>query len=144
VFGVPNHVRAMAIKLPSYLHRNRHGVFGFRVVMPQHLRLLFPAREYRVSLHTTDKKQARQIALSLAGFTQDRFRKMSGQEDNCLGAEFSKGFKLSEKSSQRSFFCLFRGARFLASGMSESDIARKLAVARQTVATWEHRMGVGG
>lgn len=70
----------MSIKLPAYLHRNRHGVFGFRVVIPKALRVSFPANEYRLSVCTTNKKQAKQIAIRMAGFTQDYFHRVS-----CMG-----------------------------------------------------------
>lgn len=44
----------MPIRLPSYLHRNRFGVFGFRVVIPRNLRVFFIAIEHRISLGTAD------------------------------------------------------------------------------------------
>ncbi len=37
-----------------------------------------------------------------------------------------------------------KGAKLLARGMSKSEVARELGVARQTVATWEQRLAEGG
>lgn len=66
----------MSIKLPAYLHRNRHGVFGFRVVIPKALRLSFPVSEYRLSVGTSNKRHAKQIAVRLASFTQGYFHRV--------------------------------------------------------------------
>lgn len=56
----------MAIRFPSHLHRNRCGIFGFRVVIPRPLRVFFTSREYRLSLGTADLRAASRIALSLS------------------------------------------------------------------------------
>lgn len=37
-----------------------------------------------------------------------------------------------------------QGAKLLARGISKSEVARQLGVARQTVATWEQRLAEGG
>jgi len=82
----------MSIKLPAYLHRNRHGVFGFRIVIPKALRVSFPASEYRLSVGTTNKKQAKRIALRMAGFTQEyfhRIRRMSANDNEVPGLSFA-------------------------------------------------------
>lgn len=81
----------MSIKLPAYLHRNRHGIYGFRIVIPKALRVSFPAHEYRLSVRTNNKKQAKQIAVRLASFTQDYFHKvsrMSTHGDELPGSRF--------------------------------------------------------
>lgn len=86
----------MSIKLPAYLHRNRHGVFGFRVVIPRALRLSFPAYEYRLSVGTTNKKHAKRIALRMASFTQEYFHKvrlMSANDIEVPGFSFAKDLK---------------------------------------------------
>lgn len=44
----------MAIRLPSYLHRNRCGIYGFRIVIPLDVRVFFKSKEYRVTLCLTD------------------------------------------------------------------------------------------
>ncbi|MDQ7968993.1 MAG: hypothetical protein REI95_05055, partial [Oxalicibacterium faecigallinarum] len=70
------------ISLPSYLHRNRHAVFGFRVVIPTDLRQYFPLKEYRLSLRTASLCEAKPIALSLCHFVQchfHRIRKLGGR-----------------------------------------------------------------
>lgn len=63
----------MALRLPSHLHRNRHGIFGFRVVIPADLRLSFASREYRVSLRTADRRHAAHAALTLSVFVHQYF-----------------------------------------------------------------------
>lgn len=59
----------MAIRLTSHLHKNRYGVFGFRLVIPRDLRLLFPQNEVRISLRTTNKTIAASLALRLTVVT---------------------------------------------------------------------------
>jgi hypothetical protein len=65
----------MPTRLPSYLHRNRCGVLGLRVVIPSNLRLFFPIKEYRLSLKTSALSEAKSIAHGLAGFVHNHFRK---------------------------------------------------------------------
>ncbi len=87
----------MSIKLPAYLHRNRHGVFGFRVVIPRALRVSFPATEYRLSVGTANKRQAKQVAVRLASFSQDYFhrvRRMSTIDKGLPGAGFAAELQL--------------------------------------------------
>lgn len=87
----------MSIKLPAYLHRNRHGVFGFRVVIPKALRVSFPANEYRLSVGTANKRHAKQVAVRLAGFAQDYFhkvRRMSMDDKGLPGAGFAAELQL--------------------------------------------------
>jgi len=59
----------MPIRLPSRLHRNRHGVFGFRVVIPSDVRIFFTSREYRLSLCTSEQRLAARISQGLSVFT---------------------------------------------------------------------------
>lgn len=87
----------MSIKLPAYLHRNRHGVFGFRVVIPRALRVSFPANEYRLSIGTSNKRHAKQVAIRLAGFAQDYFhrvRRMSTSNKGLPGSGFAAELQL--------------------------------------------------
>lgn len=87
----------MSIKLPAYLHRNRHGVFGFRVVIPRALRVSFPATEYRLSVGTANKRQAKQVAVRLASFSQDYFHRvrcMSTIDKGLPGAGFAAELQL--------------------------------------------------
>lgn len=62
--------------LSSRLHRNRHGVFGFRVVVPLHLRPFFAQREFRLTLRTTDRKVAKQCARHLNASLAALFRRI--------------------------------------------------------------------
>lgn len=78
----------MAIRLPSYLHRNRYGVFGFRVVIPRDLRLYFSQNEFRMSLSTGERQRARRLAFGLAFYAQEQFQKlraMNNQQQNGSG-----------------------------------------------------------
>ena len=44
----------MPIKLPSYVYRNRRGIFCFRVLFPRARAQVNLQREVRVSLRTAD------------------------------------------------------------------------------------------
>jgi len=73
----------MTIRLPSYLHRNRCGIYGFRIVIPQAIRVCFKSNEYRVTLFTAEKRRAKQLAFGLTNFVHAHFdsirrKKMSG------------------------------------------------------------------
>ncbi|MDB5773009.1 MAG: site-specific recombinase, invertase Pin [Burkholderia sp.] len=48
----------MPTRLPSYLHRNRCGVLGFRVVIPSNLRLFFPDTTNGVDDVTPELREA--------------------------------------------------------------------------------------
>lgn len=72
----------MTITLPSYLHRNRHGIFGFRLVVPTRLRRHFEAKHYRFSLGTTNKNRAKSLALKLASLTWQTYQSMSHMSDD--------------------------------------------------------------
>lgn len=66
----------MSIRLSSHLHRNRYGVYGFRIVIPRDLRLSFPRREIRISLRTTSRTAAKPLALRFTLLTQNYFDKI--------------------------------------------------------------------
>lgn len=54
------------MRLPAHLHKSRHGVFYFRIVLPAHLRAMFGGqREIKRSLMTRDPKIAKLSAYSL-------------------------------------------------------------------------------
>jgi len=82
----------VAIKIPSYLHRNKHGFFGFRVVVPSDLRVFRRHKEFRVSLRTRNKNSAKRHALPLTIMINnvfDRIRSASSVEEACkVGDEF--------------------------------------------------------
>jgi hypothetical protein len=52
----------MALATPTYLHVSRHGVFYFRITVPQGLRALFGSREIRHSLKTRERRTAIPLA----------------------------------------------------------------------------------
>ena len=69
--------QSMAIRFPSYLHRNRHNIFGFRIAIPTSLRVESCSKECRVSLRTSDVKQAKRLARELGWFTQAYFSRLT-------------------------------------------------------------------
>src|SRR5690242_16459785 len=48
----------MPVRLPSYIYRNRCGIFYFRVILPVALAIADAQREFRVSLHTPERSAA--------------------------------------------------------------------------------------
>ena len=56
----------MPVRLPSYIYRNRCGIFYFRVVLPSALATADAQREFRVSLHTPERELAVSTARYLA------------------------------------------------------------------------------
>lgn len=66
----------MTIRLASRLHRNRYGVYGFRVVIPRDLRVCFSCNEFRVSLRTSNTTQAKKIAAKYSSVTDSYFDKI--------------------------------------------------------------------
>ena len=69
------------MRLPSHLHRNRLGVFGFRVVIPSHLRSHFRQGEFRVTLRTRDPARACILAQQLAAFFRPRLPPITRMND---------------------------------------------------------------
>jgi len=66
----------MTIRLASRLHKNRYGVFGFRVVIPQDLRVCLSRNEFRVSLRTSNITQAKKLAARYSAVTDNYFEKI--------------------------------------------------------------------
>jgi hypothetical protein len=54
------------MRVPSYLHRNRHGVYGFRAVIPKRFRVAFTQREFRLTLGTSRICDAKRLARLLS------------------------------------------------------------------------------
>jgi integrase len=82
----------MPVRLPSYIYRNRCGIFYFRVVVPHAIATSSGSREFRLSLRTADRTEAigasRYIALhvtelfdKLRAFTQDETSEMPHRMD---------------------------------------------------------------
>ena len=70
------------MRLPSRLHLNRHGVFGFRVLIPQSLRARFPCPQYRLTLRTRDPAAARALAHHLNAYLHVRIARIHRMNDN--------------------------------------------------------------
>ena len=64
----------MAVRIASHLHKNRYGVFGFRLVIPHDLRLSFQKNEVRISLRTKEKAVAKRLALRLKIVIDEYFK----------------------------------------------------------------------
>lgn len=75
----------MAIRLPSHLHRNRHGTFGFRIVVPRDLRGCFPQTHYRLSLFTADHRHAARLAVGLTTYVQSYFANLPCRASHGIG-----------------------------------------------------------
>lgn len=81
----------MAYRLPAHLHRNRHGMLYFRLVVPTDIRHLLSQREIYRSLSTSSVRQAADSAQALkiafgAIFRQLRTLVMSEQEKSAQEA----------------------------------------------------------
>ena len=83
-------VSAVGYRLPSNLHRNRHGALYFRLTVPEDLRNVIGQREIYRSLHTCGVREAAHAAQTLriafrAIFSDLRIR-MSDDETNASSA----------------------------------------------------------
>lgn len=79
----------MRIKLPSYLHQNRHGIFGFRV-----------------TLKTTEKRLAKHFASGLAVFTATcikKIRRMKNKAPNTPLIDFLNQFDAERQRIGQNF-----------------------------------------
>ena len=65
----------MPIRLTSHLHKNRYGIFGFRIVVPKSLQVSSMQKECRLSLSTSNYADAKHLALQLSCFTQNYLKK---------------------------------------------------------------------
>jgi integrase len=77
-----------SVRLPSRLHRNRHGVFGYRVLIPRSLRSVFAQPAFRVTLHTTNPVPAKKIAQHLNTYLNTfyaRIQQMNPEKARMLG-----------------------------------------------------------
>lgn len=91
----------MSFTFPSYLHRNRHSIFGFRVVIPADLRQYFPIKEYRLSLRTASVCEAKPLALSLSHFVNTHFNRTRKLGGKGMESENSKFLELLTAEKNR-------------------------------------------
>lgn len=70
------------IRLPSYLHCNRYGIYGFRIVIPLDVRVFFKRNEYRMTLFTAERQRAKQLAFGLGTFVHATFDKIRRKNMN--------------------------------------------------------------
>ena len=54
------------MKIPSYLQRNRYGIFHFRRAVPQCLRAILGKGEIVRSMHTREPREAAQLSRMFA------------------------------------------------------------------------------
>lgn len=73
--GVPM-TTTNSIKFSSRLHLNRYGLYGFRLVIPKRLRVLFEQSEYRISLKTRNKELAKSRAFKLITLVNASFERI--------------------------------------------------------------------
>lgn len=76
------------MRVPSYLHRNRHGVYGFRAVIPKRLRVRFAQHEFRLTLGTSRICDAKRLARLLSAVLLAHLAflpKMSSDDANAQG-----------------------------------------------------------
>lgn len=126
------------MRLPTYIYRSRHGVYFFRIVVPQELReALSGQREIKRSLRTRDKRKALVQARSLALDLYPVFAKAVAMtpkssppsiEDVLARAEESR--KLTITGPQ----VLPDGSRVAYTVKTDSDSPHELAVADATAA----------
>ena len=64
------------MKLPSYLVRNRFGIFYFRIVFPQLVRDILCKKETRKSLRTHDRKIAMEMSLEFQKLNRRLFKEI--------------------------------------------------------------------
>lgn len=73
--GVPMRTQR-PVKFSSRLHLNRYGIYGFRLVIPKRLRILFDQSEYRLSLKTSNKELAKLRAFKLEALVRVHFERI--------------------------------------------------------------------
>ncbi|OOZ34773.1 DUF6538 domain-containing protein [Solemya velesiana gill symbiont] len=115
----------MSVKLPSYLQRNRFGVFHFRRVIPNDLRSIVGKREFQRTLRTHETIKAIPMARILAlqtdqWFAELRMRKTkkSYPKPDCCTVKFSGPELCVEKEFKPEDF-----AAMSAAGMSPEEIS---------------------
>jgi integrase len=65
------------IRIPSHIHRSRHGIWFFRVVVPKNLRRALDGRgEIKKSLGTRDAREALRVARPLAFAAKELFARL--------------------------------------------------------------------
>ena len=125
----------MPIRLPSHLHRNRCGIYGFRVVIPKDLRVSFSQREIRLSLRTSSRRAAKRRALRLAFMTNDYFERI--RRAPTLDDAIALGQDYIESLGSVSFDDLTESIRELlphAEGTTNELVTRLIALREQSSA----------
>lgn len=129
----------MAVRFPSYLHRNLCGIYGFRFVVTRDLRGTFAYSERRVSLQTPILRVAKTVAYSLAHYAGHRLvliRAMREDEAKASAEQF-----LSDLVAERDRI----GVRFGEVTLSKATSAERMNDAgqrfRQLLAFIGHPIG---
>ena len=92
----------MPIRLPSYVYRNRCGIFRFRVVFPRALAQVNRQREVRVSLRTADRAAAIGLARYFSHRVQSLFDSLRAMTDETKTPDVDH-FKLWLKAVSESY-----------------------------------------
>ncbi|MET0380202.1 MAG: DUF6538 domain-containing protein, partial [Spongiibacteraceae bacterium] len=91
----------MPIKLPSYLYRNRYGIFYFRITQPADLRTQFGYRETRISLRTPDRVVAVSVARHLTLRLEGHWRALRQMDEKDLESSKPSPLLALLKETQR-------------------------------------------
>jgi hypothetical protein len=143
----------MSIRLSSHLHRNRYGIFGFRIVVPRDLRSWFRCTEFRVTLKTGETQVAKQLAAHLTVLTCERFnrlRRMSADARLSAAAQILN--EIDTERSDRGAACLPMRAtgeravcsvRFGATNASTTTTSDRMLVRERTTREFADHLGSG-
>ncbi len=75
------------MRIPSYLIRNRFGIFYFRVVFPPLVCAILKRKETRKSFRTTDGKIAMQMSLVFQEINRSLFKEILQTKMNWIEAK---------------------------------------------------------
>ena len=91
-------------RIPSYLRRNQHGIFHFRIAVPISIRSYFGKSEIKRSLRTSNRREAIQLSRLMAFQVNNLFQKArSGEMSDKHGHPMHLILKGVKKSSDGSF-----------------------------------------
>ena len=109
------------MRLPSRLHRNRHEVFGYRVLIPRVLRHRFANPEIRLTLKTTDPGVAKRLSQQFSPRLSPLYARLSNMTD--LDPDDATWLLLSNLTAERDRFIadLFQDAEDSAAVNDQRD-----------------------
>jgi integrase len=133
----------MRIQLLSRLHRNRCGIYGFRLVIPRSMRLIFIQNEYRFTLKTSDKLTAKRLALRLNDVAQTYFERIKKtvnfEEATNLAQEMLSAL---ENDSPQAVNAYLSELEKVATGVDKTKMRRLLELKKQSNALEENKIAL--